>query len=75
MDPQACFREFFDGIIEGNPDKVHEYGMHLLNWLDRGGFMPEINGAEFSTILSVLLDGIESGGMLGEELSVDYLTS
>lgn len=74
MDPQACFREFFEGIIEGNPDQVHGHGTCLLNWLDHGGFMPEINSAEFSTILAVLLDCIESSGMLGEELSVDYLT-
>lgn len=73
MDPQATFKEFMDAINRGVADDAHEYGTYLLGWLDKGGFMPKIEKGDFSTILAVLLDGIQTGGLLGDDLSPGYI--
>ena len=42
MDPQATWRDLLDAWIEHDWSRLQEAATDLLNWMDRGGFPPEM---------------------------------
>lgn len=43
MDPKACLERMLHALLAEDYDEAHNAADDLVNWLERGGFAPEIS--------------------------------
>ena len=55
MDPYEVLEFLVNAITHGNEDEAEEHASDLRNWLERGGFLPELSEARTEEIVQALL--------------------
>ena len=60
MDPNACLRRILENLGE-DPDEAASAARDLLEWLEKGGFTPELQFFDTRIILQCFCFGVIAG--------------
>lgn len=62
MDPTETIYALLSAIAEGDSDYVREHADAIAEWIDRGGFVPEIELHRDSEEITAVIRRTPSGG-------------
>lgn len=56
MDPDAALRLIVEAIQDGDMAEAADHAFGLFNWLEGGGFMPDVSREALQALLSMLAE-------------------